>query len=161
MADVDKIQKLLHKHFDYTGRVSIDKESGRVSCSASMNLKKDVKVAQLPVEFDDINGHFNCEDNYLTSLKGAPVQTGLYFSCKNNPLESLKGLPLKVGALCWVTWTPQLPLLRLLQLTWIRLPEAPQAVDDIINKYLGQGKSGALKCAAELIKAGYRDNARW
>jgi hypothetical protein len=39
--------------------------------------------------------------------------------------------------------------------------DAPQPVSDIIHKYLGQGKAGALKAAAELIKAGYKDNARW
>jgi len=31
----------------------------------------------------------------------------------------------------------------------------------ILNKHVGGGKAGALKCALELIKAGYKENARW
>jgi hypothetical protein len=38
---------------------------------------------------------------------------------------------------------------------------APTPIVEILNKYVGQGKSGAIKCAAELIKAGFKDNARW
>jgi hypothetical protein len=34
-------------------------------------------------------------------------------------------------------------------------------VNEIMAKYAGQGKSGAIKAAAELIRAGYKENARW
>jgi len=31
----------------------------------------------------------------------------------------------------------------------------------ILDKYAGQGRKGALTCAAELIRAGFKENARW
>jgi hypothetical protein len=39
--------------------------------------------------------------------------------------------------------------------------ECPQVVNEIMTKYEGQGKPGAIKAAAELIRAGYKENARW
>jgi hypothetical protein len=86
---------------------------------------------------------------------------GLYFSCKNNPLKSLEGLPTKVGALTWVTWHESLPLLRLLDLTWFIIVDAPDQVTSIMNKYKGQGRAGSLACAAELSRVGFKGNARW
>lgn len=161
MVDVDKIKQLVEHHFEYTGRILVDANTGKVSGTASVNLKKDVLVHTLPVQFATVYGHFNCDQNNLTTLKGAPTETGLYFSCRNNPLVSLEGLPAKVGALCWATWSPHLPLLRLLNLNSLKLLEAPNEVEHIITKYKGQGKPGAIKAAAELVRAGYRDNARW
>ena len=38
---------------------------------------------------------------------------------------------------------------------------APYYVKKIMAKYAGQGKRASLSCAAELIRAGYKDNARW
>jgi hypothetical protein len=51
----------------------------------------------------------------------------------------------------------------LIQFIWALLAtDIPvEPVNSIMNKYLGQGKPGAIKCAAELIKAGFKDNARW
>jgi hypothetical protein len=44
--------------------------------------------------------------------------------------------------------------------TGINLLNAPKEVTRIIKKYLGKGQSGALQCAAELIRAGYKKNAK-
>jgi hypothetical protein len=161
MVNVDEIEQLVEHHFDHTGRISVDPTTGVVSCTGNMNLKSKIKVDQLPVQFDQVGGQFNCEHNNLTTLIGSPTQTGLYFSCVYNPLVSLEGLPDHVGALCWVTWRAQLPLLRLLKLEHLSLKDAPDPVLDIIYKHLGQGKPGAIKAAAKLIKAGYKANARW
>jgi len=161
MVNVDEIEQLTKHHFDHTGRISVDPTTGVVSCTGNINLKPKIKVNQLPVQFDQVGGHFNCEHNNLTTLIGAPNRTGFYFSCAHNPLMSLEGLPAHVGALCWVTWRDQLPLLRLLTLGHLSLEDAPDPVRNTIYKYLGQGKPGAIKAAAELIKAGYRENARW
>jgi len=45
---------------------------------------------------------FNCSSNKLTSLKGAPKKVGGDFSCEYNKLTSLKGAPREVGDECWV-----------------------------------------------------------
>jgi hypothetical protein len=80
-----------------------------------------------------------------------------------NPLESLAGAPRLIGYKFCCDYTPQLGLLRIIlsNCTDISLYGAPpRAVDKIIQKYLGKGQSGALQCAAELIRAGYRENAK-
>ena len=47
--------------------------------------------------FGKVNGTFSCEDNYLTSLKGAPEEVTNYFICDNNQLTSLEFGPKRVG----------------------------------------------------------------
>lgn len=54
------------------------------------NLKK------LPLKFNIVNGNFNCSENYLTSLKGAPVFVAKEFSCRDNHLTDVKHAPLSV-----------------------------------------------------------------
>ena len=44
-----------------------------------------------------VNGSFICDVNNLTSLEGAPQTVGGYFYCYNNPLTSLKGIPKTVN----------------------------------------------------------------
>ncbi len=51
------------------------------------------KVLRIPLNFNIVNGYFNCGNNYLTSLKGCPVRVGNWFSCSNNKLTSLQYSP--------------------------------------------------------------------
>ena len=44
-----------------------------------------------------IEGYFDCSDNKLTSLKGAPKKVGGNFLCFGNNLTSLEGAPQEVG----------------------------------------------------------------
>jgi len=46
-----------------------------------------------------VNGNFNCSNNQLTSLEGAPQKVVGYFDCSGNQLTSLKGAPYEVGGL--------------------------------------------------------------
>ena len=57
----------------------------------------DAKLEELPLNFNRISGGFDCDDNFLTSLKGAPKYVGSHFFCSNNRLESLKYSPEYVG----------------------------------------------------------------
>lgn len=45
------------------------------------------------VKFGKIDGHFNCSNNELTSLEGAPRYVVKSFDCSNNKLTSLEGGP--------------------------------------------------------------------
>ena len=49
------------------------------------------------VKFGVVTGDFNCHDNSLASLVGAPREVGGSFRCHDNDLTSLKGAPQKVG----------------------------------------------------------------
>jgi len=49
------------------------------------------------VRFGKVSGNFNCADNQLTSLAGAPQEVGEDFLCGMNNLTSLEGAPQEVG----------------------------------------------------------------
>ena len=51
----------------------------------------------LPFEFYYVKGNFDCSDNNLTSLKGAPKFVEGGFQCSANNLTSLKGGPIYVN----------------------------------------------------------------
>jgi hypothetical protein len=53
----------------------------------------DKKLESIPLNFNIVNGYFNCGYNYLTSLKGCPVRVGGGFYCYNNRLTSLQYSP--------------------------------------------------------------------
>jgi hypothetical protein len=55
-------------------------------------------LTELP-DFSNITvlDNFYCEENQLTSLKGAPKKVGGSFYCNHNQLTSLQGAPKKVG----------------------------------------------------------------
>lgn len=111
-----------------------------------------------------VSGYFNCAKNKLTDLSHAPTYVQDNFACHGNPLTSLKGLPDHVGGTIWPTWHPQLPVLRVLtgrEVQFMNITPESEQVAHILNKYMGQGKPGAIRAAAELIRAGYKDNARW
>jgi hypothetical protein len=71
-----------------TGLVDVD---GGFYCS-NQGLK-DFKG----VKFGKVTGYFDCDNNSLTTLEGAPKRVGEYFSCSNNQLTSLVGAPKRVG----------------------------------------------------------------
>lgn len=56
-------------------------------------------LTEIPFKFGKVVGSFDCSDNKLTSLKGAPtVIVDGDFSCSNNKLTTLQGAPKKVGS---------------------------------------------------------------
>lgn len=107
-------------------------------------------------------GDFYCGHNKLTTLAHAPSHVAGSFDCLQNPLNSLDHAPQYVGEEFWADYHAHMGLLRMLVTQkLILLKRAPAEVQQIMNKYKGQGKAGAIKCAGELIKAGFRENARW
>jgi hypothetical protein len=108
-----------------------------------------------------VGNSFSCSNNPLTTLQGAPVHVGNSFSCSNNPLTTLEGAPSHVGGDFYCTYNKQLPLLRLIMYKSILMWDAPGAVNTIMHKYTGKGKSHMLNLALELKQAGYVGNAAW
>jgi len=99
----------------------------------------------------------------LTNLKGISGPLAGWLGARDNPLRSLDGFD---GAEISFTfdYAPQLPLLKAL-LTKKQIEvmgdQRAEKVTQILNRYAGSGKKGALACAAELIKTGFKENARW
>jgi hypothetical protein len=53
-------------------------------------------LREIPVQFNIVNSYFDCADNKLTSLKGAPKEVNGDFYCTRNRLTSLEGGPTEV-----------------------------------------------------------------
>ena len=72
-------------------------------------IKNDIDISgknlrRLPDLSDvEVRKSFDCSNNNLTSLKGAPKKVGGAFNCAKNKLTSLEGAPVIVGGmfLCW------------------------------------------------------------
>ena len=180
MVDTTKVKHDLDKYFKTTGTVKIDPFTGVVDVDGDVVLKRG-NTKKLPVKFGTVSGYFycygknlvslsgsprhvggdfDCYDNQLTSLEGAPNHVGDVFRCVYNPLTSLEGAPDHVHMFS-CSYSKLLPVLRLIAYPYVTLLGSPSEVEDIIIKYAGQGKPGALRAAAELIRAGYKENARW
>ena len=83
-------------------------------------------LAKIPIQFGKVNGYFNCYDNNLTSLEGAPKYVGRNFYCgDNNELASLEGAPKYVGGSFWCGDIPKLT----------SLEGAPERVDGDFTCY--------------------------
>jgi hypothetical protein len=54
------------------------------------------ELTKLPLEFDRVDGNFNCSYNRLLTLKGSPSYIGGCFYCTQNNLRSLVGGPTTV-----------------------------------------------------------------
>ena len=84
----------LKELFESTGRsvadLKIDYKSGNFNCSNN-------ELASLNGAPSRVNGSFYCAHNKLTSLKGAPSHVGGGFYCRGNELTSLEGAPSHVG----------------------------------------------------------------
>jgi len=114
---------------------------------------------------DLVDGWFDCAHNKLTSLEHGPRLVTDLFDCSYNPLTSMKGAPDTMGSI-EITYDEQLPLLRCLHaqlsINFIGGDQyPPQDVENVLTRYMGSDKSAMIKCAVELIRAGYKANARW
>jgi hypothetical protein len=136
---------------------------GTFSCDGCNNL------TSLEGGPQTVHGYYDCQFNSLTSLKGCATRVDRMLDVRHNPLTSLEGLTPGVAQIR-LNWDSHLPLLRVLELpegfqipapgqqSWDR---TTQPWEKILEPYMGQGRAGALVCAAELIRAGYKGNARW
>ncbi len=96
----------------------------------------------------------------LTSLAGAPFVVKGTFDVSHNPLENYDHLPEHCAELV-LPYVPDAPMLKLLMYPKVILHDAPEQVKQILDNHAGKGKSAAIACAAELVRAGFKGNARW
>lgn len=158
---------------------------GNVTGSFEFNWNSGTNLATLAGSPDWVGGTFGCAFTGVGSLVGAPQkvdgdldvrfcelknfvggpkQVGRDYWGRGNPITSLEGLPERIPGEFDFELTPGLPVLRSLVAHTVDVREhrlSSEEVNQILNKYVGQGKAGALKAAAELIKAGYKEHARW
>ncbi len=195
--DVRSLNQLRGKDGEYfTGTVNV---AGNVSLNGQ-------KLERLPVRFGTVDGYFNCSNNRLSSLEGAPSSVSSHFNCSWNRLTSLEGAPSSVGGNfgCGNNRLTSLESApgavgghfycgknRLTTLVGVHkilkriggelflagneiasggiglilvegLTEiyTDQPAFKIINKYLGQGNKGVLRCQEALHEAGLEEFAK-
>ena len=81
------------------GKWNLNPKTGLVDVDGNFFCEEQKLKDFKGVRFGRIRGDFNCSDNRLTSLEGAPQSVSGYFSCSDNRLTSLEGAPERVGAL--------------------------------------------------------------
>lgn len=176
--DAAHIKEVFYRDFRLKGTMIINQDL-TLTVDGEVNAQRE--MSQLRVQFASVTHSFNCSGIGLTSLKGCPHIVGRKFNCehnlltnlmhgpqqvksyamRDNPLTSLEGLPAHIPEFVLFTFNEHLPLLRTLAAKEIwPYPDQPE-LEKILTKYAQQGRPGAIKCAAELIRAGYKENARW
>lgn len=160
--------------------VDAQQDPWRIQVQGNVRLHKDVR--ELPHVFTEVDGEFYASfrglislmgfprivrggvyvaDNHLINLKGAPRHVGGEFKISDNPLTSLVGFPSHVDQTVIVSYDVNLPMLRLIQASHLKIYDAPFLLEGILNKYAGKGKAFMLNCALELKQAGFEGNAAW
>lgn len=77
------------KHYTINEDLTVD-----VDASVHISQKK---LKEIPVQFGQVKGNFDCAKNELTTLKGSPHEVELNFNCAHNQLTILEYGPQKVG----------------------------------------------------------------
>lgn len=177
-------------HIDDDGKLNV-LGSVLMKTQYTTNMSTGAPYGRIPVEFGTVSGSFNVSYCALTTLEGSPKSVGQSCFVSHNDLTSLKGGPEHVGyifeiselrkltslegfptdvAVCRYSWRKNLPLLRILQARQIllgidqldsRTGTPPRVSLEILRKYAGQGRAGAIDCKRELVAAGLEGNARW
>lgn len=94
MNNLDDIRKWLRKKKIDNYTIS---EDFHITVHDSVNLDGKIEGDKIPVKFDVIDGYFNISNNDLISLEGSPKKVIKDFDCSNNKLTSLFGAPQIVG----------------------------------------------------------------
>ena len=69
-------------------------------CDGDVDVSEDIVTdGKLKIRFGKVGGYFDCNNNRLTTLEGAPKEVGRNFYCSDNKLTTLEGAPNKVGGI--------------------------------------------------------------
>jgi len=91
-------EELESRLMDYIKSVCTENPDGTWSASGDVDVDLYGRgLTKLPIKFKEVGGHFDCSNNSLTSLEGAPQKVGGFFICSHNSLTSLEGAPQTVG----------------------------------------------------------------
>jgi len=80
-----------------TGSWNINPSTGLIDVDYNFHCNQQNLTDFKGVRFGHISSDFDCRDNQLTSLEGAPQTVGRHFYCSFNDLTDLKEAPQTVG----------------------------------------------------------------
>ena len=75
------------------GRWKLNRQTGLINVVGDFDCNGQGLTDLKGVRFGKVSGSFNCYNNQLTSLEGAPQSVGRSFNCNNNQLTTLVGAP--------------------------------------------------------------------
>jgi hypothetical protein len=75
---------------------SINSDTNLIDVNGNVSMSR-MNLTKIPVKFGKVTGNFDCHENELTSLVGAPQLVGGNFYCSYNQLTSLTRAPQSVG----------------------------------------------------------------
>jgi hypothetical protein len=87
MKKTDRHKSFLDKVV--SGKWSINSDTNLIDVEGSVNMSR-MNLIKIPVKFGKVTGNFNCADNQLNSLIGAPKSVGGDFNCSNNKVKFTK-----------------------------------------------------------------------
>jgi len=96
-SEVVPTKDAFEKFFKIKGTYTI--REGVYDVDGDVLLLRDVE--SFPFKFGVVTGDFDCGNNDLISLNGAPKEVGGDFWCSGNNLVSLEGAPVEVGGCFW------------------------------------------------------------
>lgn len=115
---------------------------------------------------ETVNGSFIISNNKLKNLEGCPKIIKNSIFCSENSLETLTNIHKyinQIGELISIDDLGKvdsiLGLIMVNGLVRILIVDNSE-IEDIINKYLGKGRTGMLAAQKELIEAGYEEQAK-
>ena len=85
------------------GSWKLNPSTGLLDVDGDFNCEQQNLADFKGVRFGHVNGYFDCHNNQLTSLEGAPQTVNGHFDCDNNQLTSLVGAPQTVGVSFYCT----------------------------------------------------------
>ncbi len=154
-GDVTRLDQLRGKIGEYL--------AGTVNVAGYVHLEG-LGLERLPVQFGAVGGDFYCYNNLLTSLEGAPGSVGRDFFCTGNRLTSLVGVHRilrRVDGRMYI-WGNEIETggIGLVLVEGLTKIYTDQPAFEIIEKYLGQGNRGVLRCQEALFEAGFEEFAK-
>lgn len=170
MVNPDQILKLFQDNFEVAHGNVVVNDQGIVdvyhrpkSPRCVVYLTKQLTDGVLPVAFGSVEGTFDASRNNVKTLKNFPkVITGNLYTEGNRNLRQFYDFDIQhIDGIWYTDYRQSQHLLKMLVAPKIQLTDAPRAVNDILNTHAGKGRVGALKAAVELVKAGYKENAKW
>ena len=98
----ESVQELSQEQRDWLDKCSkgswnLNPKTGLVDVKGDFDCGRQGLDSFKGVRFGRISGKFDCSENRLTSLEGAPQSVGIHFDCSYNSLISLEGGPQSVG----------------------------------------------------------------
>ena len=88
----ESVQELSQEQRDWLDKCSkgswkLNPKTGLVDVRGGFECDRQGLDSFNGVRFGTVSGHFNCSDNRLTSLEGAPQSVGVDFYCHDNPIS--------------------------------------------------------------------------